>query len=139
MLSRAQIVKLIRKHSGFRQAFKSMAAGGGLHFAVRPGETYPGWVRNKRGHGPSNANYKPGKIGAPGKGWDRAQYLYPNQLPCQWVIEGKRCGKQPTDRAHLDDNTLNNRPGNVAFLCRPHHMMQDGRTPTVVGGMATRR
>jgi hypothetical protein len=37
------------------------------------------------------------------------------------------CGKPATDRHHVDGNTLNNEPENVAPLCRRCHMALDGR------------
>lgn len=37
------------------------------------------------------------------------------------------CDKPATDRHHKDDNTANNNPDNIQFLCRHHHMAIDGR------------
>ena len=41
--------------------------------------------------------------------------------PCQ------SCGQPATDRHHIDGNTFNNAPENVAKLCRRCHMIADGR------------
>lgn len=51
----------------------------------------------------------------------RAQRLYKTMLPCE------RCGGKSYDRHHIDGNTLNNAPGNIQFLCRKCHMLEDGR------------
>lgn len=57
-------------------------------------------------------------------GRSRALRTYP-ELPsaCQ------DCGVtgQRLDRHHIDDNTLNNSPENIAFVCRRCHMVRDGR------------
>lgn len=37
------------------------------------------------------------------------------------------CGAEATDRHHIDDNTGNNAPENIAILCRRCHMKRDGR------------
>lgn len=37
------------------------------------------------------------------------------------------CGSEKSERHHRDDNTLNNNPANIQFLCRKHHMETDGR------------
>lgn len=37
------------------------------------------------------------------------------------------CEKPAVDRHHVDDDTTNNAPSNIRFLCRHHHMLEDGR------------
>ena len=37
------------------------------------------------------------------------------------------CGSPKAERHHKDDNTANNTPGNIRFLCRRCHMLEDGR------------
>ena len=44
-------------------------------------------------------------------------------ITCQY----KGCKAPARDRHHIDGDTLNNAPGNVAFYCRRHHMLIDGR------------
>ena len=41
--------------------------------------------------------------------------------PCE------QCGAPGADRHHRDENTANNRPENIAILCRRCHMRRDGR------------
>ena len=36
------------------------------------------------------------------------------------------------ERHHIDGNTANNKPGNIAFLCRRCHMREDGRLDAVL-------
>lgn len=55
-------------------------------------------------------------------GRQRARRLFPGPQICE--IAG--CGKQ-AERHHKDDNTANNDPSNIAFLCRRHHVLADGR------------
>ena len=50
----------------------------------------------------------------------RAERGYPNR-PCEL------CGNTKAERHHKDDNTRNNSPENVQFLCRRCHMKVDGR------------
>lgn len=55
-------------------------------------------------------------------GREFARRWFPMPELCQ------RCGqKPPYDRHHIDGNTLNNDPSNVAFLCRSCHQETDGR------------
>ncbi len=60
----------------------------------------------------------------PHTGRIQAQRLFPVMRSCE------RCGQGAKDRHHRDDNTLNNDPINVAFLCRRCHMETDGRLAT---------
>ena len=41
--------------------------------------------------------------------------------PCE------KCGNPKSERHHKDDNTKNNHPSNIMFLCRKCHMKEDGR------------
>lgn len=56
-------------------------------------------------------------------GHGQARRLYPELGTCE------RCEKVPaTDRHHIDGNTFNNIPENIAKLCRRCHQDVDGRT-----------
>lgn len=72
--------------------------------------------------GPQNHQWK-GDRAARGTGHCRAIRLYPDIGPCS------KCGDSKSERHHLDDNTLNNDPSNIAILCRRCHMLSDGRIP----------
>lgn len=54
-------------------------------------------------------------------GRSRALRRYPVTPPCQV------CQSPKSERHHIDENTANNEPENIAFLCRRCHMAQDGR------------
>lgn len=78
------------------------------------GEHAPGWkgdnVKNKEA------------------GRQRAQKLYKLPDNCE------RCGSTKSiERHHKDENTLNNAPENIAFLCRKCHMIEDGRLEKLRG------
>lgn len=53
-------------------------------------------------------------------GRKRARRIFPNVEPCE------RCGANPQDtqiyRHHKDENTKNNSPDNIEFLCGSCHM-----------------
>jgi hypothetical protein len=51
----------------------------------------------------------------------RALKLYRNIGPCT------RCGAEKSERHHVDGNTKNNVPENIAILCRRCHLTVDGR------------
>ena len=51
----------------------------------------------------------------------RALRMYRDIGPCQ------SCGDPKAERHHIDANTANNAPSNIAFLCRRCHMKEDGR------------
>lgn len=51
----------------------------------------------------------------------RALRLYPESAPCQ------RCAAPDSERHHIDADTSNNDPLNIARLCRRCHMDIDGR------------
>ena len=53
-------------------------------------------------------------------GRSRAERLYP-QKPCEV------CGVLITERHHKDNDTKNNNPRNIIFVCRRCHMEIDGR------------
>jgi len=77
----------------------------------------------KTGHRCSvaNPNWK-GAMAPIGTARKRARRLY-NVQPCSV------CG-QTGERHHIDGNANNNDPSNIAFLCRRHHMIADGRAGT---------
>lgn len=54
-------------------------------------------------------------------GQARCRRLYPDIGPC--VL----CGDTYSERHHIDGNTANNEPENIAVLCRRCHMKSDGR------------
>lgn len=72
--------------------------------------------------GEQNSNWK-GDAVSRAIGHDRARRMF--TLPDQ--CEGEGCEAPPYDRHHIDGDTLNNTPENIAFLCRSCHMQADGR------------
>lgn len=52
----------------------------------------------------------------PKGGRHRAKRLYPDIGPCQ------KCGDPKAERHHIDENTANNAPENIAILCRGCHV-----------------
>jgi hypothetical protein len=70
--------------------------------------------------GAKNPNWKGDKCELR-TGNDRARRLYPHCPPC--VI----CGALNSERHHKDGNPRNNKPDNIVFLCRRHHMEMDNR------------
>jgi len=70
--------------------------------------------------GSGNPNWKE-HTSKPISGRHRAESLYPNTKPC------RLCGSSKTERHHIDGNTFNNSTENIDFLCRKHHMEEDGR------------
>ena len=108
-LSIAQIAKM--KHLDTSTIYKRMVRNGvprrSLSESIsksKRGELNPRW-------GGNNVNTNSGR--------DRAQRMYPPR-PC------RICGGV-AERHHKDDDTLNNEPSNIDFLCRKHHMEADGR------------
>ena len=73
--------------------------------AAQWGPYHPAWKGNK-------ASVRAGR--------SRALRKFPPQ-PCSV------CGKERSERHHIDGNTLNNAPENIAFVCRKCHMAKDGR------------
>jgi hypothetical protein len=51
-----------------------------------------------------------------------ARRLFPQLGICE------KCGDEATDRHHIDGDPWNNDRENIAFLCRYHHMQEDGRS-----------
>lgn len=70
--------------------------------------------------GEKNPNWK-GENACSQSGRLRAENWFPNPKPCEI------CNSQKSERHHKDGNTLNNDPGNIQWLCRKHHMVEDGR------------
>jgi len=66
-----------------------------------------------------NPNWE-GDNALPQSGRGRAERLYP-QKQCEI------CGFLKAERHHKDNNTKNNNPENIMFLCRKCHMRIDGR------------
>lgn len=58
-------------------------------------------------------------------GRKRALRMYPDVGPCQ------SCSNPKAERHHIDANTANNDPSNIAILCRRCHMEADGRLARV--------
>src|SRR3990167_1452470 len=54
-------------------------------------------------------------------GRSRALRLYPRVGVCT------SCGAARAERHHIDGNTANNEPSNIAIICRRCHMQHDGR------------
>ncbi len=75
--------------------------------------------RGRNGYGEGNSNWRGGDAKAT-TGQDRARRMFPSPLPCS-VCGGK------SERHHKDGDTLNNESSNIAWLCRRHHMIADGR------------
>jgi hypothetical protein len=69
--------------------------------------------------GPLNCNWK-GDAASDESARARARRLYPLS-PCEM------CGAGKTERHHKDGRPWNNKPENIAILCRRCHMKEDGR------------
>lgn len=65
-------------------------------------------------------------------GRKRALRMYPDIGPCT------ECGASKAERHHRDENTANNTPENIAFLCRRCHMESDGRLVALAALASTR-
>lgn len=74
-------------------------------FGELRGEQHPGWKGDE-------ATRQAGR--------KRARSLYSDAQPCQV------CGAS-AERHHRDGDTLNNEPGNIAWLCRTHHIRVEDR------------
>lgn len=70
----------------------------------------------RRGEGNSNWSANPTRHA----GSQRARYWYDLQ-PCEV------CGSEKSERHHRDGDSRNNERSNIMFLCRRHHMIEDGR------------
>lgn len=55
----------------------------------------------------------------------RAERLYRDIGACG------NCGNGRAERHHINGNTADNRPTNIALFCRPCHMAEDGRLDAV--------
>ena len=62
----------------------------------------------------------------------RARALYP-------LSSCERCGGKATERHHIDGDTGNNEPSNIARLCTKCHMTVDGRIAAAAARAALRR
>ncbi|WP_199224013.1 HNH endonuclease [Paraconexibacter algicola] len=98
-----------------RQSNKHWAArrfcGEACRIASRGVERYPG---------AQSANWIGDQAGV-GAGRKRARTFYPDAPPCEV------CGDERSERHHVDGDTLNNRPSNIQFLCRKHHIAAEDR------------
>jgi hypothetical protein len=80
----------------------------------------PEHAAKRRRHGAEHHSWKGDGI-AERSGRTRARRAYPQVGPCA------RCGSDTAERHHIDDDTRNNSPENIAILCRRCHMLADGR------------
>lgn len=71
--------------------------------------------------GAAHANWK-GDLASEKTGRSRALHWF-DEKPCEV------CGERG-ERHHVDENTLNNIPSNIRFLCRKHHMEVHGQVGT---------
>jgi NUMOD3 motif len=80
-----------------------------------------GQVMGKQNVGPRNGMWKGQDV--KGRHW-QAQMLYPIEgVTCEYP----GCDAPAADRHHIDGDGRNNEPDNIEFLCRRHHMIEDGR------------
>lgn len=84
----------------------------------------PEHVDKRKRSGPQHHAWQGDAVSERG-GRSRALRLYPEQAPCE------RCGAERSERHHIDANTANNSPSNIARLCRKCHMETDGRLERV--------
>jgi len=82
----------------------------------------PEHIAKRIRRGMDNCHWK-GDSAVTRSGRSRAERLFIQIKPCE------DCGKTGVriDRHHKDNNTLNNDPLNIKFLCRKCHMEEDGR------------
>lgn len=80
----------------------------------------PEHIEKRKRFGESHSRWK-GDFVTEKSGRSRALRAYPDQMPCE------KCGTDRSERHHRDGNTANNDAGNIAFLCRRCHMIEDGR------------
>ena len=71
-------------------------------------------------------------------GRGRAKSLYPEVRPCE-VCGRTWSGRGSVDRHHRNSDRLDNRPENIAFLCRLHHSAAHRMSDGKVGGGARPR
>ena len=85
----------------------------------------PEHVEKRKRFGPDHHAWAGGDVSEKG-GRKRALRMYPDAGACT------ECGAARAERHHIDGNTANNKPGNIAFLCRRCHMREDGRLDAVL-------
>ena len=76
-------------------------------------------IEKRKRFGPEHHHWKGDSIKRV-SGRTRAERDYQTK-PCEL------CGNTKAERHHKDNNTANNKPNNIQFLCRKCHMQQDGR------------
>jgi hypothetical protein len=91
-----------------------------LKMGLRALESVKREALSEQRRGAKNPNWKGDECNLR-TGNDRARRLYPHCPPC--VI----CGELNSERHHKDGNPRNNKPDNIVFLCRRHHMEADNR------------
>jgi hypothetical protein len=69
--------------------------------------------------GPNHYGWQ-GDAVSPEAGRHRARRMYA-------AVSCSKCGASPAERHHIDENTANNEPSNIAIVCRRCHMEADGR------------
>lgn len=84
----------------------------------------PQHIAARARRGSDHAQWRGDEVSVRG-GRKRALKAYPNVGPCT------RCGAPKAERHHIDENTANNDPSNIAILCRRCHMLVDGRLEAV--------
>lgn len=80
------------------------------------------------GRGPDARQWKGDAVSVKG-GRTRALRAYRDIGPCS------KCGAEKSERHHVDGDTSNNDPTNIAILCRRCHMDADGRLAAVAKQM----
>ena len=76
-------------------------------------------IDKRKRFGPEHHHWK-GEAVSRTSGRNRAERHFISQ-PCEL------CGNTKAERHHKDNNTANNEPDNIQFLCRKCHMQEDGR------------
>ena len=80
----------------------------------------PEHIAKRKRFGTDHPNWK-GDAVSERAGRSRAIRRYPNIGPCI------ACGDTPAERHHINGNTADNEPDNIAIICRRCHMKADGR------------
>jgi hypothetical protein len=80
----------------------------------------PEHIAKRIKRGPDHHHWQGKRVSVRG-GRARALRLYPDIGPCEL------CGNPRSERHHVDENTANNEPSNIAIICRRCHMRTDGR------------
>ncbi len=81
--------------------------------------------------GTGNPNWKDNPSDSWSTGHQRAVSLHALQ-PCEV------CGSEKSERHHKDSDPMNNSRSNIMFLCRRHHMIEDGRMDALLALNASR-